>query len=136
VPLKAVLDTNVLISATGWRGALFHCVELARSGKIESVTCNELLLEYAEKLEVRLAFSKKDADDAVAELLKFVRIISIPGKIHGVTKDLDDDMVFECAFEGGVDYIVTGDKGILAVGNFHGIRVVQAAEFLKLALIT
>ena len=51
----AVLDTNVLLSAVGWRGKPFQCLELARSGRIQAVTCPELLNELAEKLESRLA---------------------------------------------------------------------------------
>ncbi|HNQ73559.1 MAG TPA: hypothetical protein PKN95_08140 [Verrucomicrobiota bacterium] len=35
--LTVVFDTNILFSATGWRGKPFECVELARAGKIETL---------------------------------------------------------------------------------------------------
>jgi uncharacterized protein len=34
MPVTVVFDTNILFSATGWRGNPFRCVELARSGQI------------------------------------------------------------------------------------------------------
>lgn len=53
----AVFDTNILFSATGWKGTACECVELARTGKIEGVMCKELMDELAEKLQFKLAFS-------------------------------------------------------------------------------
>ena len=40
-----VYDTNILFSATGWRGTPYHCLELARQGKVLGVTCLEILEE-------------------------------------------------------------------------------------------
>lgn len=55
MPVTVVFDTNILFSASGWRGHPFRCVELARSGQIHAVTCPEILRELAEKLSsVRL----------------------------------------------------------------------------------
>lgn len=45
-----VFDTNTLFSGLGWRGSPYRCLELARNGRIESVTCREILLELGEKL--------------------------------------------------------------------------------------
>jgi predicted nucleic acid-binding protein len=57
VAITAVFDTNIIFSATGWRGNPFQCVERARAGEIQAVTCPELVEELAEKLELRLHFS-------------------------------------------------------------------------------
>lgn len=32
--LPVVFDTNILFSATGWRGNPYRCLELARTGQI------------------------------------------------------------------------------------------------------
>ncbi len=37
----AVFDTNILLSGIGWNGNPFRCLELARSGTVEVVTCQE-----------------------------------------------------------------------------------------------
>jgi hypothetical protein len=51
VPRVVVFDTNILLSGVGWRGNPYRCLELARSGVVEGVTCQELLEELAEKLQ-------------------------------------------------------------------------------------
>ena len=43
--LTAVFDTNILFSATAWRGNPFQCVERARVGEIQAVTCLDLSLD-------------------------------------------------------------------------------------------
>ncbi|MGO9270788.1 MAG: hypothetical protein ACLQOO_11140 [Terriglobia bacterium] len=45
MPLTAVFDTNILFSATGWRGNSFQCVERARAGEFRVFTCPELMEE-------------------------------------------------------------------------------------------
>jgi hypothetical protein len=56
----AVFDTNILLSATGWKGKPFQCIELARTGMVEGLTCREILDELAEKLETKLAMPPED----------------------------------------------------------------------------
>jgi len=43
LPLTAVFDTNILFSATGWRGNPFQCIERARAGGLRVLTCPELM---------------------------------------------------------------------------------------------
>lgn len=67
--LTVVFDTNILFSATGWRGNPFQCVEQARAGIVESVRCVELLEELAEKLELKLGFSSEQSAETLADYL-------------------------------------------------------------------
>ncbi|MGC8785172.1 MAG: PIN domain-containing protein [Armatimonadota bacterium] len=53
----AVFDTNILLAGIGWRGKPYRCLELARAGIVEGVTCQELLDELIGKLETKLNFS-------------------------------------------------------------------------------
>jgi len=39
--------------------------------------------------------------------------------------------VLEAAAEAQVDAVVTGDAGLLALGEYDGIRIMTAATFLK-----
>jgi putative PIN family toxin of toxin-antitoxin system len=132
VPLRVVFDTNVLFSWVGWRGPPFQCVELARRGVVEGATCAEIMKEFAEKLELKLAFSREDADGAVADALGFLRLVRIPGLLHAVTRDPDDDKVLECALLAKAGYLVSGDKDLLVLREFRGVKIVKAAEFLKI----
>lgn len=130
----AVFDTNILFSAVGWKGKPFECVELARAGAVEGVTCQELLDELAEKLEKKLSFAPEQVVETLADLLTFLRVVSIPGVLKAVPSDPDDDKVLECAEVAGASHIVTRDRRhLLPIGTFKGIPIVTAADFLVVA---
>jgi uncharacterized protein len=131
VALTAVFDTNILFSATGWRGNPFQCVERARVGEIEAVTCPELMEELAEKLETKLGFSQEQAVETLADYLGFLRMVSIPKLLQAVPRDPEDNMVIECAIEGKAQYIVSGDKDLLVLKKFQDIQIVRASDFLR-----
>jgi uncharacterized protein len=127
----AVFDTNILFSSLGWKGKPFQCVELARAGVVEGVTCRELLDELAEKVQTKLGFSAQQVLDAVADLLTFLRLVPITGSLKVIAADPDDDKVLECAIVAGATHIVTGDRRhLLPLGAYQGISIITAANFL------
>ena len=130
--LTVVLDTNILFSATGWRGSPFQCVERARAGKIEAVTCVELMEELAEKLELKLGFSPEQSAETLADYLSFLRVVKIPKTLKVVPRDPDDNAVLECALEGNAKFVVSGDTDLLELKKFRGIEIVRASEFLTI----
>jgi putative PIN family toxin of toxin-antitoxin system len=126
-------DTNILLSGVGWRGNPYRCLELARAGIIEGVTCKELLDELVEKLQNRLNFSGTQVTDTVADLLTFLRLVMITNTLKVLSTDPDDNKVLECAVVGGATHIVTGDRRhLLPLGSYQGIAIVSAADFLAL----
>jgi putative PIN family toxin of toxin-antitoxin system len=131
VALTAVFDTNILFSATAWRGSPFQCIERARVGDIQVVTCPELMVELAVKVEMKLGFSPEQAVETLADYLGFLRVVSIPKLLAAMPRDPADDMVLECAIEGKAQYIVTGDKDLLVLKTFRDIQIVSASDFLK-----
>jgi predicted nucleic acid-binding protein len=50
--------------------------------------------------------------------------------VSGVAPDDEDDLVLGTAVAAEADFLVTGDKGFLAVREFRGVRIVTADEFL------
>jgi putative PIN family toxin of toxin-antitoxin system len=132
VALTVVFDTNILFSATGWRGNPFQCVEQARAGNIEAVTCVELMEELTEKLELKLGFSSEQSAETLADLLSFLRVVSISKTLNAVSRDPDDDAVLECALEGNVRFVVSGDNDLLELQKFRGIKIVRAGKFLEI----
>jgi uncharacterized protein len=127
-----VFDTNILISAVlSSSGAPFKCLALAKIGQIESVTCQEILDEFAEKLLLKFKFSEEMTQVAIQEVRNFSRLVKIPGVLKAVPNDADDDMVVECAALGKATHIVTGDKHLLTLINYQNISIVKAADFLQ-----
>ena len=79
-------DANVLLSGVGWRGKPYRCLELARIGLIEGVTCQELMDEVAEKLETRLRLSTAQINDTIADLLGYLRLVKAETRTKRVVK--------------------------------------------------
>ena len=122
-----------MLSGLGWRGTPYRCLELARAGVVEGMTCREVLDELAEKLETKLRFSPAQITDTTSDLLTFLRLVTIPNRLKVVTADPDDDKVVECAVVGDATHIVTGDRRhLLPLGSYQGIAIVSAADFLAL----
>jgi putative PIN family toxin of toxin-antitoxin system len=92
-----------------------------------------LIDELAEKLKTRLNFSEEQVAETLADYLTFSRLVQIPKILDAVPRDPEDNMVLECAIEGRADYIVSGDKDLLVLKEFRGIRIVTASEFLSVA---
>ncbi|XGB39623.1 MAG: putative toxin-antitoxin system toxin component, PIN family [Cyanobacteria bacterium LVE1205-1] len=130
---SAIFDTNILLSALlSTNGNPFRCLALAKIGQVESVTCQEILDEFAEKLLVRFKFSEEMTQLAVKEVCDFSRLVEISGTLRAVPDDSDDDMVVECAVVGNATHIVTGDKHLLSLIKHQSIAIVKAAEFVAL----
>ena len=129
-----VFDTNVIFSATGWRGNPYRCLELARNGVVEGVTCIELLDELEEKLHAKLRLPEDHIVETLADLLGFLRLVTIANTLKVVAADPDDDKVLECALVADATHIVTGDRRhLLPLRSYKGIEIVSPAEFVALA---
>lgn len=128
-----VFDTNILLSALlSTNGNPFRCLTLAKIGQVESVTCQEILDEFAEKLLVKFKFSEEMTQAAVEEVRQFSRLVEISGTLKAVPDDPDDDMVIECAVIGNATHIVTGDRHLLSLTSHQDIAILKAAEFVTL----
>jgi putative PIN family toxin of toxin-antitoxin system len=129
----AVFDTNVLISALlSTTSNPFRCLALARIGRVESVTCQEILNEFSEKLIIKFKFSQEKAQATIEEVRSFSRLVEISTELRVVSADPDDDMVVECAVVSGATHIITGDKHLLSLRKYQEIAIVKATEFVIL----
>ena len=129
---RVVFDTNILFSAVGWLGNPHHCVQAARQGQCLSLTCEAILAERAEKLQLKRGFDASKAAETTGEIRAFSKVVAIPGTLKVVAADPDDDAVLECAVIGQAQYLVSGDRHLLALDNYQGIQIVKAADFLTM----
>ncbi|MBH8564667.1 putative toxin-antitoxin system toxin component, PIN family [Nostoc sp. CENA67] len=110
----------------------FRCLALAKIGQVESVICQEILNEFAEKLVLKFRFSQEMAQAAVEEIRTCSRLVEISATLQAVPDDPDDNMVVECAIVGNATHIVTGDKHLLTLARYQNIEIVKATEFVTL----
>lgn len=136
--MKAVLDTNVLVSAALVPGGNPHRImETSKLGRFELVT-SEALLEELESVLARRRIARRLgwSDAARSQFLEGIQessTIVLPQKeITRMTVDPEDNRVLEAADEGQADYIVTGDRDLLQIVEHEGVRIVTPAEFLAI----
>lgn len=138
--MRVVLDTNVVISGilipNGPPGMI---VDFWAKGKLTVVISQSLLEEYLEVL-LRPRFNKAGTiNERQGILEQFLDLentvlVSPDFQLNVIENDPDDNRVLECALEGGVQYIVSGDEHLLALKEFQGIIIVSPAEFVKLCV--
>ncbi len=131
--MKVVFDTNVVASASFWRGAPFDCLAAWAQGRCEAVVSPALLAEYHEILEeLRLDYPDRAPVEWVTALTEATTLVFPTDRASGATADPDDEMILECALAAEADYIVSGDKKhLLALRQFRGIPIISPADFLR-----
>ena len=131
--MKVVFDTNVVASASFWRGAPFDCLAAWARGGCEAVVSAALLAEYHETLEeLRLDYPRRKCVGWVEALTESAELVFPAERASGATVDPDDEMVLECALAAEADFIVSGDKKhLLAMRQFRSIPIVSPAEFMR-----
>lgn len=131
--IKAILDTNVIISAVIFGGKPRMVLNLAVEGKISLFFSEPMLEEIREILGGRKFRFTASQLLAVERELEAISDTVYPDKdIKVVKDDPDDDVFIECALAADADYIVSGDKHLLDLKSYGSIKIVNAAEFIEM----
>ena len=127
-----VLDTNVVASATYWRGKPAHCLEARAQGKFDLAPSHPILTECEEVIaRLALRYPLKQPTDWLSSI-KQTGHLYLPAPRPAATADPDDEMFIECAVAARADYLVTGDKShLLKLKRAAGIPIVAASDLLR-----
>lgn len=130
--MRVVIDTNVLISATFWGGKPKQLLNAVRRREVIFLVSERLLEELEEVLTAEdkpFNLEKESAQRILRHLREIAKPVLIKSTVS-ICRDEDDNRVLECALDGMADYIVTGDKDLLDLVSFEGIKIVKVADFL------
>lgn len=133
--MRAILDTNVVLSGLLWRGAPHALIALARSGDLALISSPALLAELTRvlgraKFDAILARTQTTHDQTLAEIRQLADIIDPPPLPTPTCRDPDDDAVLALAVAAQVDVIVSGDDDLLALQGYAGIPILDPAQAL------
>jgi uncharacterized protein len=126
---RVVLDTNVYISAYGFGGKPAEVMRAAVLGEFELVTSPAILAEVADKLASVLDFDQEHVVGVVRQIARIAVVVRPTDRLTVVSDDADN-RILEAAQESGSELIVSGDRHLLLLGTWEGIRVVRVADFL------
>lgn len=133
--VRAVIDTNVLLSGLLWRAAPHDLLEQVRSGKLMLASSSALMAELADvigrvKFDTILARSNTSRERTLDEVRRLAEVVKPPPLPEPVCRDPDDDYVLALAIAAPVDFIVSGDDDLLSLNQYQGIPIVSPAEAL------
>jgi uncharacterized protein len=130
--VKIVLDTNVFVSGVFFTGPPYQILQAWRDGRLQIVLSKDILAEYR-RVGERLAeqfphVNLAPLSELVAVKGKMVRALQLPAP---VCNDPDDDKFLASALAGRCKVIVSGDKHLLKVSGYRGIRVMRPKDFVE-----
>jgi uncharacterized protein len=111
IPLRLVIDTNILVSAALKPEGLQRTVILLAITKPARLYVSEAILdEYREVLARPELQTRKGLRQQLLQLIKDNSHVVTATRLHPVTKDPDDNKFLECADAARADYLVTGNQ--------------------------
>ncbi len=130
--MRAVLDTNVLISGVIATGVPHELLVRGFDQEYQIVVSIETLTEFREtllKYPERFQLSEAEVQQEVETVRYFAEFVDPDESITAVRPDPDDDKFLEAAVAGAVDYLVSGDTHLLNLESFRGIDIVEPRTF-------
>jgi putative PIN family toxin of toxin-antitoxin system len=138
--LRVLIDTNVLLSyivgPSGSERAIERAVRSAFVGDFVLLLPAELLLEIATVLQERPYFRQRiSAEQATAYIQALLTVGQamdpLPEQLPAIVRDVPDDYLIAAATIGDADYLVTGDKDLLALGDSVApVVILSPADFV------
>ena len=129
--MQVVLDTNVFISGVFFSGPPYEILAAWRDGRMQIVTSPEILQEY-ERVADELA--KEYPSINISPILDLLAVkadvINAPRLAEPVCEDAEDDKFIACALASKAACIASGDKHLLKVSGYEGMKVLRPRAFV------
>lgn len=129
---RVVLDTNVYLSGIIFGGNCRHILDLMIKKEIKVVISPAILLEISQKLKQKFKWSQNQIFTTIKTIIKSVKVVQPQIKIKVVKADKSDDKIIEAAVTGSANYIVSGDRHLLKIKKYQGVKIVTPADFLSI----
>jgi putative PIN family toxin of toxin-antitoxin system len=110
---------------------------MAERKRLEIITCAEILSEINrvagyEKIRKILRRSGRDVPSLMGIVLRLSSIVDVKSTVRVIAEDPTDNILLACAQEAGVDFIVSGDRHLLQLGQYGKIKIVTASRLLDI----
>lgn len=126
--IRALVDTNIVISGTFWKGAERLVLDAAADRRFEALTCATVLTELRRALEGKFSVPPDRARDIERNLLSLSILTPEPPGVLGGA----DEIILETAAVSGADFVISGDRRMAIKGRRPGVKVLPAPAFLRL----
>jgi len=128
--VRVVFDTNIFISAFVIPGSRAEeAIRRIVEGRDLLILSRPIVQELIATLSRKFARDREELAHA-AVFLAEIAVLCRPRKKIAILKDEPDNRILECAVAGKADAIVTGDRAMLSLEQYEGIRLLSLKEYL------
>jgi putative PIN family toxin of toxin-antitoxin system len=132
--MRAVLDTNVLISAVISTGVPHEVVVAGYEGQYQIVVSSATVSEFRTTLQKypdRFGLDEDDIQTEVETVQYFAEFVEPDEELAVVDDDPDDDKFVEAAVAGNADYLVSGDQHLLDLESARAVDIITPRTFYE-----
>lgn len=129
--MRIALDSSVLVAAHITRAGV--CAEVLEEVLLahELVLSEFILGELREKLAGKFGYPDATVRAVPSHLKRAATIVKPEEIASEICRDPDDLAILGTATTGHCDLLVTVDKDLLAIGDYHGVAIVKPGEFWR-----
>ena len=128
--MKAVFDTNIFVSALAIPGGQAQrAIDLVIDARVTLCISKEIVHEVLGVLAQKFSKGPEELSRTAVFLVELAELVA-PRKKVTVLDDEPDNRILECAMTGSADIIVTGDRAMLDLRIYQGIRILSLRQFL------
>ena len=130
--MRVVFDTNIFISAFVIPGSLAEKAILKIiEGKDSLLISKGIINEVLSVLSSKFARDREGLSHVAVTLSELAELVK-PGRRVKIFMDEPDNRILECAIYGEADLLVTGDKEMLQLREYKGVKIISLKEYLEL----
>ena len=131
IPLRLVIDTNVVVSAALKPEGLHRTVLLlAMTKPVRWYVSDPILAEYTTVLARPELKIRKTLRQQLLQLIKNHAHVVTPSRLVQVTSDPADNIFVECADRARADYLITGNQRHFPK-FWKNTKIITSREFLS-----
>ncbi|HEX9827678.1 MAG TPA: putative toxin-antitoxin system toxin component, PIN family [Flavobacteriaceae bacterium] len=129
---KIILDTNLWISFLITK-KFSQLDELIENKKITLIFSDELIEEFIDVVsrpKFKKYFSKKDIEKILEYFDQFGELIKVKSDIQ-ICRDEKDNFLLNLSIDSKANYLITGDKDLLALEKIENTKIKPFADFIE-----
>lgn len=129
--MRIFFDTNVIISGFVSQGYSFDVIKDAANK--HEVYCTEYLLKETKKiLSTKFPLSGETINSIISTIKEQFIDGETANTVEKISRDPKDDQILADAVTNKIDVIITGDKDLLELKNYQGIKIILPKDYWKL----
>jgi putative PIN family toxin of toxin-antitoxin system len=129
--VRAVFDTNIFILAFVIPGSLAEKAILRIIEEEDSLLISrDIIDEVLSVLSLKFGRDREELSHVAVTLSELAELIK-PARRIKILKDEPDNRILECAVHGEADLLVTGDKEILQLREYKGVKIIILKQYLE-----